>query len=384
MAFNLPDFLQAKLVSSGLENIGQDLQTGMKTAVMPQQLRQEAKARQLANELASINLPFAARRAEAEIGLKEAEAEKARMYGGLGSMSGTAKEAASLEILRKIHGEDSAIYQMAKNKFDKDLENLESQIKMRDKYYETADKRFATQTGKTAMEQADVDMGLFPGGGAEIGDPARQAQLQKQYGLEQAKKRTDPFTRRGVEQGKNINITLDKFDPKILTRYSGGPGALSKSGEELKGLLGQAQSPEYMEYQEQKELASLLAKQIRQLWGDSITVSNQDAINYLINPESITLSPDVAVAKVNRLISVLTKDIETFTKAANDKQFFEALAGGKDEITMSDIRKLNKTIEEQQGIEEKRIERFANGNRYLLTVDQAAEFDRKLKQGGKK
>lgn len=66
MAFSLPDFLHARLVDSGLADIGQDLQTGMKTSVMPEQLRQEAKSRELANELASINLPFQKNKLEQE------------------------------------------------------------------------------------------------------------------------------------------------------------------------------------------------------------------------------------------------------------------------------------------------------------------------------
>lgn len=388
MGFNLPDFLNARLVSTGLQNAGQNLQQGMALPGYKKALDQQRLAQELANKLQATRLPYEEQRLKADIDKTQAEAEKVRKFGALGLLSGKARELMSLQALKNEYGEESPVYQDAKRMLEKEQANIDSQIRNRDMLTDTASKRFATKTGKTAEEAEDIELGYFPGHRGDpnfLMTPEQQEFYSNQIGLEQAKSRSDPFTRRGVEYGTNIDVTLQGFDPEVLTMFSGGKGAAEKKYQEALGFIGSPQSQEYLNYQVQKSKADALGKQLRQLWGDSVTPSNQEAINVLVNPESITMSPEVAKAKVLEVLRMVEQDKLTFQRALNDRTLFDEIAKDGEQLTMADVHKHNTKKAEQEikaAKEAGRTEvRKFQGRTFYLTPENAKKFDIKIQEG---
>lgn len=66
MGFNLPDFLNARLVSTGLQNAGQNLQQGMALPGYKKALDQQRLAQELANKLQATRLPYEEQRLRQE------------------------------------------------------------------------------------------------------------------------------------------------------------------------------------------------------------------------------------------------------------------------------------------------------------------------------
>lgn len=115
-------------------------------------------------------------------------------------------------------------------------------------------------------------------------------------------------------KGTNAELTLGNINVDDLTHYSGLKGAGQLAADKAKSMIGTT-TPEFQKFNEAITQAQLLAKQYRQMMADSITPSNQEALNYLTNPTSWILNPEVAKAKFNQFAKTLKQENATFKNA---------------------------------------------------------------------
>ena len=73
--------------------------------------------------------------------------------------------------------------------------------------------------------------------------------------------------------------------------------------------------------------AELLAKQVRQFYGDSIQPSMQARIEEMINPASWANNPKIAKQNFDTVTSILKKETGTYRGALKSTKEFESQAG---------------------------------------------------------
>lgn len=229
------------------------------------------------------------------------------------SLVGLPREYADLERVKEIYGEDSYVYQEAKRALESRLAAQSSMIDYREKMNESADKRFSTSLGKHALELEDIKAGFVPGTNRQVQIQTREEQkkLLGQWELKVQRDVTDPKTRERVLFAKNIDKTIKNINIDDLVQFSGLAGAGAKTFEELKSSLGYP-SDAYKRYAQAKVGVDLLAKQMRQFYGDSISPTVADGLKIITNPSSWKNSPEVAKLAYEQLVSILQQEEETF------------------------------------------------------------------------
>lgn len=138
MALNLPNFagikpesfLEAMLRGQKAAHAPQTIQNELESSRLINAINQyklehllpeELKAQQLNNQMVQGRAPYAAQLAEAEL-------ENLRRQSQFGNLSGPAREALSLEMLKRQYGEDNPVYQNALRSYELALQNTESNI----------------------------------------------------------------------------------------------------------------------------------------------------------------------------------------------------------------------------------------------------------------
>ena len=313
---NLPNFLGAPTQQSPLSQLLPGLQEGYMASRVPAQTRLNEQQMRLANALT------------------EAKTNTERMYGGLGKLSGPAAQVESYEIMKRIYGENHPATIRAKELIDANLEHTQASAANMRNLVETAPKRHSTQQGKLGIESYEAEKGFLPGTMAQYSGPFAQVKIDDQTanrmiaqrGLEIAKKTTDDFTRRGLEQALNIHKVRESIDPIALTAYSGIKGGIKGWAEIVKDQFGNP-SELYEANQQSQVAAKTMAKQVRQLLKDSISKEADDALNALTNPSSWKVSPEIALKKYQTYMGILDREIETFYNAAEDPATFNRQYG---------------------------------------------------------
>ncbi len=350
MAFTPINFLNARTTSSGgIGDVLGDLLRGYQTSKVPGQMRQEEE------------------RQAAAIRLQEAMAEKERTYGGLSALSGPARDYQSLVIAENMYGRDHPIVQQIRSALEQQSQHKSDLHDYYSIMNRSAPQRHATGAAKTNLEIEDLKAGFLPGTNRSV--PLNEQQLEKlsgQYGLDVLKRTTDPFTRRSLEQANNVHRTLETLNVDDLTRYSGVIGAIEKKLEEGKSITN-AESEQFKKYHEAETSAKSLAKQIRQLLGDSVTVTAQGALDALANPSSLKLSPEVAKRKFNQYVKILENEIDTFRKSAKSPEVFY----GEDEDQNKLARLMMESERSNQG---NSMTLIHDGQSYDVPLDQVEEF----------
>lgn len=301
---NLPNFLQAPLQEGLAGSAMSGLTEGLNTGLNITQSR-------LANALTRA---------------KTANEER---FGGLNSLSGPAKEIQSYEIMKRMYGENHPAVIAAKERLDATLEHTQASAANMRSLVDTAPKRYSTMLNKHNLEASEAAQGIMPGTSTTYSGPFAQVKIDDQAanriiaqsGLAQIKLTTDPFTRRGLEQAQNIHITRDNIDPLALVGYSGVKGGVQNWMEVAKDQFGNS-SEFYQKHQESLVAAKQMAKQIRQLLGDSISSEASEALNAFTNPSSWKVSPETALRKYEKYMGIIDAELETFYKAAEDPTTF--------------------------------------------------------------
>jgi hypothetical protein len=164
------------------------------------------------------------------------------------------------------------------------------------------------KAGQALANLYDAKAGYIPGTDKKfLSDEDRQSAI-KTFQSEINKVATDTNQRNKLIAANQIEQTIKNLDIDALTAYSGVFGNAQLKKDEIKAGLSGA-SPEYQAYTQARTQAELLAKQIRQFYGDSIQPTAVKQIKALTNPNSWAVSPEQA--KQNYLAFVQTLGQET-------------------------------------------------------------------------
>ena len=267
-----------------------------------------------------------------------------KYYGQL-HPSGDVANAMYVEQLRNQYGEDDPRYLEAKRAHDLALQGRESLIGYRDNLNQTAGIRFTSPLGKEIAEsegrgaQDILDQRGGSGSGASSGyaynpngtnvvaSPQEVANAGKQVGdnnprtpeereayMRKISKDTgDEDARKRMRFAENLDITRKAINVDNLTRYSGPQGTLKLMGEHIKSFRGNP-SKEYLDYNDAVNSASLMSKQMRQFYGESIQGPAMQKLEALANPTTWYKNPKVAQRQFDSLNKILDKETGTYKK----------------------------------------------------------------------
>lgn len=186
---------------------------------------------------------------------------------------------------------------------------------------QTAQTVGAPGTGSSPLSV--VSRGPSPAGGSPVSatpptgtqiSPAQIHAGQVATSQELLKKTTDPQARAKLLYAANIDKTLAQIDPDALTQYAGFAGSLEKLAQE--GLAPfSKESKNYDNYQSNVSLTKLLAKQVRQFYGDSIRPTVAKGLKELSNPATWKDNPKLAKKKYNTFVNLLRRETQTYRSA---------------------------------------------------------------------
>lgn len=324
-------------IYSGLENANRIQEARFK----PQQLLEELRGKRLANKINAARAQYAEQQEQANLQYKQAGTEhlgsqtkniQAEMgllpyrqkllqaqtsraqqlanqpYGG--NLAGIAREAYGIA---QLTGQDPK--EVAQKLYQNKLEQAQALNDYRQTLIKTAPKRTSTQLGKLEQEEQEVQQGFMPGSGGQIKlTKNQQDNLIGQYQLAKQKLSSDVDTRKKLLYATNLDKTLENINVDDLTQYSGISGQIEKKLAEGKSLSG-LEEKNYESYQKALTGAKLLAKQVRQFYGDSITPAIQEQLGALTNPATWKLHPKVAKNNFNQFKSILQQETQTYRDA---------------------------------------------------------------------
>ena len=161
--------------------------------------------------------------------------------------------------------------------------------------------------GASVSKWGEIDAGFMPGSNYSVPlSPEQQQQYSQQNQLAMQKLTTDSGTRKQALFAGNVEQAFENTNVDDLVSYSGPKGHLELSKDKALDAIGQA--PErYKKYEEAKTNIKTDAKEIRQLFGASITPEMTKQLDELTNPTSWSMSPDTAKRKIEALRHVITK-----------------------------------------------------------------------------
>lgn len=346
------NYLNAPLLKSPWE---QDfmglLRQGMQLGQEPQRLMRQRQGEELSNSLRKEQLsqaqaatPFAADREQAELAYKLAQAKAAEQQANMpfgGQLSGTAREAFGLELLKQQYGPNSEVYRNAQKRYQSDLDSSNILNKYRQALSGTADKRASTTLGKTEMEIADIE-------GRRDLSPSEKSAMTGRYELSRQKQISDADSRKRALFASNVDKTLGNINPKDLVQYGGITGQAKLKADKLRAGLGKAPK-EYVKYQDALTGAKLLSKQIRQFYGDSITPQVQEQLAEMVNPATWSNNPEVALRKFNRFKNILQSETGTYRSALKEtKEFNEDTQKERNMELLKKQRAMAEALKSQQ------------------------------------
>lgn len=233
---------------------------------------------------------------------------------------GVAGQLQGLEAVKMMYGEGSPQYKQAKSMLDLEQQSTQSRINYQNILANTAPKRSSTNLAKTAQEFEDIKQGYLPGTKIPLNDEQRK-QYEGMYGLDFIKKTTDSDTRKRNLFANNIEVTQSKIDPVALTQYSGLKGATQLLKDRADSASGKP-SERYKNYEKSLTAAKMLAKQIRQFYGDSITPGVQEGLKQLTNPSSWMKDPDIALSNYNAFTDLLNQEMSTYRQATESPDVY--------------------------------------------------------------
>ena len=341
-ATGMPSFYDA--LHEGIMNIGKHAESRAR----PKQLAEQILAQQLQNRINKAKADYAPQNEALALQLRqgnvdmlpykqkllEAQAQRQAQLANQpfgGQLTGSAKEAYALEMMKQQLGEDSPAYQNAKRAYDLSLESQQGLNDYRKSLMGTADKRASTEMGKLEQEQHEVDQGFMPGTNGQVRlSPEQQEELSGKYELQKQKLSSDIDTRKKSLFATNIDKTLDNINVKDLTQFGGLAGGIVKKMQEGMALTGN-ENESYRRYHDSLTAAKLLAKQVRQFYGDSITPGVQEQLGQLTNPSSWTNNPEIATRKFNQFKKILKQETQTYRDATKNTKVFTGESNTKED-----------------------------------------------------
>lgn len=253
----------------------------------------------------------------------EAAKQRARLPFGGASIPGAAGQVVGLEMLKGLFGENSEQYRQAVRAFNLDQMSDESRIGYQDMLTKTAPQRALTPYGKTLFETSNVEAGNSPTGSPwspEHPAPASQKDIAGGYKLLSIKNQSDPQARARALSATNIDKTLDMIDPDSLTQYA-GVGQLGKKFQEGLAPFGK-EDKSYDLYIKSKQAAKLLAKQVRQFYGESIQPEMAQKLEDLADPANWQNNPRLAKELFEEVEQILRNETATYREALRNPDVY--------------------------------------------------------------
>jgi len=251
-------------------------------------------------------------------------------------LAGPAREVYSLELLKNQLGEDNPAYQSAKQQYDLEQASQRDLNTYRQRLERTMDKRASSNLGKLNKEEEDVLLGFEPNTnrGNEI-TPQRQEELLGQYALAKQKASTDTDTRKKALFASNIDKTIDSINKQDLTQFAGLNGLIQLKQQEAKAIANPgSESEAYRRYLESANKAQLLAKQVRQFYGDSIQPAMLQQLQKLSNPATWRNNPEIASRLFDSFTGLLKQETGTYRGALKNKKEFEGQNSNHDPLSL--------------------------------------------------
>ncbi len=351
MAIPFTDFSQARLLDSPMKNIFEDVLKGYQISQEPAKMKQEASARELANQLKDLEVKHKPK--EYALGdqqkslanalqskalehyeekfnmardLNKARIEKLNNKSptSLVKPNGKVANIAWVKDQLKDPNIDPEYAQQLKQALVDEQEHLEATTDRSKTLNATQYKRDATPVTKQYDEIKSIQNGKFPGTDRDL-TPKEQSDMQSSLMLNIVKQTTDPKTREKLINANNMNITLDSIDPKKLTYYSGIEGQfVDKPADAILEGFGEG-SQEYQDYIHETNKATFAAKQMRQYLGDSIQPSAQEKLDKLTKPEAWNVSQKTAEENFNFMRELYKQESQTLVRAVTDPSLFSGI-----------------------------------------------------------
>ena len=152
---------------------------------------------------------------------------------------------------------------------------------------------------------------------------AAQQALDDSYKLKRLKDVSDAQARQKALYATNIDQTLKFINPDDLTQYSGIMGSLKKHVEQAQSAFG-SPSDKYQNYLQAANASHMLAKQVRQFYGDSIRPSMIARLEHITNPESWDRDPETAKKIFMQTKKILQTELATYRNAFKTRKAFES------------------------------------------------------------
>jgi hypothetical protein len=277
---------------------------------------------------------------QSEINLRGAETNRSNALTNLPfagrELPGAAGKALGLEMIKMKYGEDSPIYQTAKQQFDLEQKSVNSRINYQDTLSNTAPTRALSPLGKGIIEEQNLRSNRLPTG-QEGQLPGIGNELAEQYALQRQKQTTDTSARQKTLFATNIDKTISQIDPKSLTQFSGIKGKSQLLAEQAKSSTGNP-SEKFINFSNNLQRAELLATQVRQFYGDSIQPSMIQRLEKLTNPSSWINDPKSAEQSYESFIKLLRMETKTYQDALKNSNVYKEGSGNSSNGIIKYIR----------------------------------------------
>ncbi len=332
MAIQFTDFSKAPLLDSPAKNIFENVLKGYQMEREPTKMKEEQSARELANQLRQLELehkPKEYKLSDEASVLANALNSKAMEHYEEKFKNEQDYKLAQIENLKRGGGKsglkltgDIANYKLTHpDATDEDITKfadrlLESKIQHTDsgtarslKLNETQEERSQTQQGKLLSEAKDVNDGFVPGTGRtqKFDNPEIQNFYKNQYDLKLQKERSDSVTRNRAIYAGLVDNTFDNINVDKLVQYGGVTGEIDKRLAQGQ-LVPEPDLVKYREYKEEVAKVQVLAKQIRQFYGDSISPGNLVKLEQISNPATWSESPKAAKAQFESFKKIVKQE----------------------------------------------------------------------------
>lgn len=358
-----------------------------------------------------LSLKYAPDQAEAELALKKAQAQQAEAFSKLPGgyqLPGVAGQVQAIDAIGKAVGYDNPLYLQAKNAWELDQQSQRQSMAYQQALTQTLPQRILTTPGKLITEAnrtaetgtPEVNLNISESNQKNkslpsltssqllklrqyyndngIIDPSIMPENKESQVLNKPDSIALPSSKKGLDSkqiydfyqlqiqkgastsdaqkrnlfASNIEKTLNSINPDDLVRYSGAGGTTKRLIEEYALAPFGKESKEYDSYANSLNASELLAKQVRQFYGDSIQPAMAKKIEKLTNPSTWSNNPKLAKELFLNFKKILESEMSTYRNSIQNVKSYrgEEVKQNTSQITQEDLeytaKKRGMTIEQ--------------------------------------
>lgn len=313
MALNLPNFLGAGLQQdSPMDLFGQYFQ-GHERGGLPERLRQEAMQRAFDTQTKGAQAEFAREKEQATIAKMLREQR-------MGGFTGSLRNLMELEAYANSPNADPALVEKMREQLAFERMREQGKFDYTQKMADTFYYRNSTATQKKLMEIDALSNGYtydLKGNEVEV-TPEEARKKRNVLAMDVYKSVSDEDLRKRIRYARNLDTTLHNIDPEKAFKYSGGLGGIAKKLQQGRSALTGREDKEYREFEENLSKLKLAAKQASQFFDVGAAQALQEGVEELLNPNTWTKSPEVAMAKYNAIVNLFKQEYDNLIKQGID------------------------------------------------------------------